>query len=331
MNLNQNMSSDSLSNNLFCSYFNAQSLTNKFDDLEFELEVNNSLKIVSIVETWLTSEYDDACLSFCKNYQIFRLDRIIRLHGGVMFLIHKSIPAIKIFGICFEGYIEVLCLKLIIHNKKFYFLTVYRSPNTSQTADVPFIQYMSSRCWDMDLIVAGDFNLPGLFTKNFHGIISAQSYEYENLFNDLNLCLMVHEPTRGGNLLDYIMTSDELLITNVIIGEGFSTSDHNKITFQLNISNDKNLNYGQLNYNFRLGDYTQMSVFLDTIDWDGLFKNISDVNEMWEVFSNILDYAIHLFIPKYKGYKNIKNKWTINTRKAYSTKLKLWRKYKKEK
>ena len=189
---------------------------------------------------------------------------------------------------------------------------------------------MSSWNWDTDIIVAGDFNLPGLFTRNFCGNTPVQ-HEYEKLFNQLNLNLMVHEPTRGGNLIDFILTNDDLLVTNVVVREGFSTSDHNKITYHLNISNDIDLKYSDLNYNFRMGNYTQMSNFLDTIDWDGLFMNINDVNEMWEVFANILDYAINLFVPKYKKRKKINNKWSFNTRKAYSNKVKLWRKYKKDK
>ena len=74
-----------------------------------------------------------------------------------------------------------------------------------------------------------------------------------------------------------------------------------------------------------------MEAWLDTINWDNLFPSNNSVNEMWKVFTDIMDIAIEKFVPK--NVKNSKqlSKWSFKTRKAYSNKIKTWRKFKTNK
>ena len=41
------------------------------------------------------------------------------------------------------------------------------------------------------------------------------------------------EPTRGKNILDLVITSDENMIENVSVGEHFNTSDHQVVRWGL--------------------------------------------------------------------------------------------------
>jgi len=43
----------------------------------------------------------------------------------------------------------------------------------------------------------------------------------------------VMEPTRGDNILDLVITSDENMIENVSVGEHFNTGDHQVIRWEL--------------------------------------------------------------------------------------------------
>ncbi|MCG8431179.1 MAG: hypothetical protein MJA29_08390, partial [Candidatus Omnitrophica bacterium] len=263
-------------------------------------------------------------LNFCKNYQIFRLDRILRSHGGVMFLIHKSINARKKFGYCFEGYIELLCLKLSINQSNFEIVLIYRSPLSTKTADANLLNVFYNWKSSWDNLVVGDFNLP-----NFSSATKTTSEElYEKLFTELGLIQKVNMPTRFDKILDLVFVSNENLITNLQVQEPFSTSDHNKIIFNLNISKINNKFSPRIFCNFRCANYDLITDYISTYDWENLFTPFDDVHIMWETFKNVIEYVIDILVPKKQFKCRSKFRWSFSTKNIYKKKLKLWHKYK---
>ena len=302
-------------------------MTNKLDDLDFELSNSTvTLDIITITETWLTPLFEVSVFNFCSDYQIFRKDRNVRSHGGCAALIHKSILANFVSSYCFEGYIEVLCLKLKIRSQKLLLFVVYRSPSAPQTADDSLIGLFESFTFDSDVLITGDFNLPGLYES---GLVNDTCAKYEFLFAELGLIQKVSSPTRRNNILDLVLATDSHLVSNVRVEEPFSSSDHNSIKFDLNmVTGTCDSNCGKFTYDFRGADFDSIADFLELVDWENLFTYDSSVNGMWIVFTDILDYLIDRFVPKRFGKKSRKlSKWSLNTRKAYLAKTKLWRKY----
>ncbi|MCG8430647.1 MAG: hypothetical protein MJA29_05710 [Candidatus Omnitrophica bacterium] len=246
-----------------------------------------------------------------------------------MVLINNLVSSIKIFSKSILGFIEILGIKLFTNGHPLYFITIYRSPLSSYMADEECVHFIKNYNFDSDIVLVGDFNLPGLFgdtSKNY----SSQYDLYDSLFIELGLFQKVNSPTRNNNILDYVLSTDQLLITNLKVAECFSTSDHKKIVFNLNIPfyNIK-LHENKFYRDFKNADFSNMMDFIEKIDWDTiLFIGENTIDNIWENFTNIINYAIYLFVPL-KLYKFKKYKWSKNTRKLYNKKRKAWKHYKK--
>ena len=61
---------------------------------------------------------------------------------------------------------------------------------------------------------------------------------YHAIYNDLlanSLSQYVNKPTRGDSILDLIFSTNDCLVSNVNTGSEFSTSDHEIVSFNLNL------------------------------------------------------------------------------------------------
>ena len=281
--------------------------------------------IVFITETWLNSAYGNNIFPSNDLYNILRSDRSIRGHGGCAVMIHNQIMTTVVNISSFAGYIEYLHFKVSIKGKKIDFILVYRSPDTPIEVDQLIIDYLDCLGLHNDLIITGDFNLPSLFSDNPDRV----ALMYDTCFSALGLSHGVSDPTRGANVLDLLLSTDIMLPTNVNVVEPFSTSDHSKVTFSLNIFGGmRKIPNFPSRYDYSRADWEGMKNFICSIDFESLFKN-KDVNEMCETFCHFLQYAQYLYVPK----KRIKSKCFLQyskmTRDNFKRKLKLWKKYKK--
>ena len=78
---------------------------------------------------------------------------------------------------------------------------------------------------------------------------------------DSYLVQVIDKPTRGDNILDLILTSNEALVENINIEEPFASSDHCVVKFDITcniIRKDWKLCY----YDYRHGNYEAMKVYL---------------------------------------------------------------------
>ena len=93
-------------------YYNARSLLPKMDELRVLVDTQQP-HIVSIVETWLSSEISDNEI-FLQGYQVLRLDRN-RHGGGILMFIHESlVPKVVVAG---PSDLELLIIS--VHNHEF--------------------------------------------------------------------------------------------------------------------------------------------------------------------------------------------------------------------
>lgn len=312
----------------FALYFNARGLTNKLVELEMEINANPDVLVFMITETWLSEAVPNSLFTFCQDFYIIRCDRNVKQHGGVLLLVHRSVSIMPVFDRCFDGFIEALCIKLTYKRKSFLVAVVYRSPLSTALTDVAFVEHMENASMNLDVLMCGDFNLPGLYSNNREHH-SATDDLFQGMFDELGLVQMVTKPTRGENILDLVFTSSDFLVDGIQVLEPFSTSDHCKVLFEFRAFECTEA-LPQKFRDFKNADYEQMESFLGTIDWSSLFEHVVSVNELWEIFTNIIDYAIFLYVPL-RTRANKKNCWSSITRNAYRQKSKLWQKYKKNK
>ncbi len=243
-------------------------------------------------------------------------------------LVHNDLSVSDVKSNSYEGCVETLWLKLHTKSHCLKVGLIYRSPLSTEISDIALLSELISESnkYKGDLILVGDFNLPCLFESNLPNSLPEKYQKFLNVFSEVGLHQKVDSPTRQDNILDLILSTDIGLVTNLRIMEPFSTSDHNKICFNLNMTN--NLTSNVKYFDYEKGNYDGMNDFLCSVDWDTLLVD-SDVEEMWETFTHFMQYAIEIYIPRREHGNPMRTHWSNSTKRAYQYKRKLWKKYSK--
>jgi len=82
---------------------------------------------------------------------------------------------------------------------------------------------------------------------------------FVNVINNNFLTQHVKKPTRGNNILDLVLTTEEGMVSDVIVTCPIATSDHNVVKFQLHCSTDHK-NYSVIWLDYNKGNYLQLHV-----------------------------------------------------------------------
>jgi hypothetical protein len=305
--------------------FNARSIRNKIDDLEAFLVEEDGRKerldALFVTETFLSSDTNSMFNRF-SDFVVHRADRIGRGHGGVAILVRKNLNVEVVGSFCFDGLTEILWVKI----NSVLFGCVYRSPGATAAVDKSLLENISlfgER--DEDLVLLGDFNLPGLFPVI--GQPKERFADFYHTFSDFGLVQLVDKPTRGENVLDLVLTSDNFLISRVDTRAPLADSDHEMVLFDVNI---RTVNPKKVpKRNFHKADYDGMEAFLYTIDWENLFADAVGVIAKWSIFKDILDFAFEQFVPMTTPGGSIKNPLSVDTRRLLKVKKKSYQRYRR--
>ena len=97
----------------------------------------------------------------------------------------------------------------------------------------------------------------------------------------------VRQATRGSNILDLVVSSEEDLVEDLRIGSPIGGSDHASIEFMLNLDwqGKEEQNIG---LDYRKADYASIVREMVEIDWNESFRG-KEVNEMWLEFRSTVD------------------------------------------
>ena len=180
-----------------------------------------------------------------------------------------------------------------------------------------------------NVVLCGDFNYPGINWNLLHASTPSSQLFLDTVL-DCYLVQVVDKPTRGENILDLILTSNEALVDNVNIEEPFVSSDHCVVKFDItcNISRkDWKLFY----YDYRRGNYEAMKVYLTEMDWS-ILLNRDDVLEAWSQFVKIMKDLVVKFVPR-KIRKTVKKPmwWNKHIQNLGRKKTRSWDRYKLDK
>ena len=171
--------------------------------------------------------------------------------------------------------------------------SIYRppeAPSKNYESMMSFLQnYLSKKCNDnnhYDVFLTGDFNLP---TINWNSLTYSRTKgKDENAACECLLSFMaenclsqqVHQPTRGTNILDLVLTNNEDLISRVDVSNT-SLSDHNIVDIGLRFHPSHSCPpppppvfepYSFRSVNLQKADLESINDELSAIDWDLLWQ-----------------------------------------------------------
>ena len=171
----------------------------------------------------------------------------------------------------------------------------YRPPNMCTLENTAMMTFLDSKFHEnVNWLLLGDFNYPSIDWFQQTSTV-AQEETFLDFANEHNLTQHVLTPTRGENILDLVMSVGSFQIDEVTVHETFSTSDHNIVTAK--ILTDLPTMVNKEIRDFKNTDWSIIHMHLACIDWNNFFYNNSDVNEMWNQFSDFLNYLIDLYVP----------------------------------
>ena len=274
---------------------NARSIVNKVSQLCVLIE-DTKPSIILITETWLSNSVSDAELNL-KDYCIFRQDRSHGQdpHGGVLIAIKVSLNSRRVN---IDTSLEVCFADIFINNVTLRLCVSYRPPLSSYEHSKTLIELIRNKLDNVDyFIILGDFNFSGI---DWDLLVPSNSSErfFLDILNEMCSTQIINEPTTEySSILDLCVVSDDTLVTNVCVGDLFSTSDHCYITGEINLPVQKN-DEPRLFFNFELADWDLMRAHLAITDWDQIFQGTSNIEEAWFGFKNIINTFTYLYVPQ---------------------------------
>ena len=255
--------------------FNAQSIRNKVD-LFKAMVASENLDIIGITETWIQEETRDFVGEYeIAGYKLFKKDRKSKIGGGVMLYVRDHLNPIE----CkIETTHEVIGININSLGRKMTVILVYRPPHQPQTNDEELYRQLGQEINNKLSLVMGDLNA----AANWDTMTSTSHQEGNRLLEFVNnefLYQWVDKPTRGNNILDIVLTSEDNLIANLTVGEKLGKSDHKIVRFQINIPQAKEKKIIK-KLDYRRGNFNQLKEHVKNLE----YNKTGDINTQWESF-----------------------------------------------
>ena len=202
-----------------------------------DIVTTNQFDVIALTETWLDSSISNHELP--RGYVVHRRDRQDKLGGGVLLAINDTIKTDP-FNFTSKS-LELVGAIINSVSKKVLVCACYRPPNVGVEFQQEFNRFLkcASNSNYKDIIILGDFNLPSIKWLNGSGFsdLTVES-SFTDVLQDSGLFQLIDSPTRGKNVLDLILTTNEYLINNITVTDEESVSlksDHKPITADINI------------------------------------------------------------------------------------------------
>jgi len=280
--------------------------------------------IIGITESWAHKDILDAELAL-TGYVMFRKDRQERKGGGVILYIKECIQAYEVQLKSEADCEEAIWCNIVTRHSTLTIGLVYRSPNIGHEEDVK-LQNAIKETSKGECVIMGDFNHGHIQWKSLESA-GGDDQQFIFLIQDCFLTQHVLEPTRGGNVLDLVFSSQNELVDNVKVHEPLGSSDHNQIHFSIKVQSRNNAKK-QWRRNFNKGKYKQMRTYLAHLDWTTLMKN-KTATECWTLLKNEIEGIIERFVPlKKQGKRSRKKHLSKEAIRKIAYKQSMWRVYK---
>lgn len=292
-----------------------------------DLATESNLLFMALTESHLSDQVIDAEIQI-SNYNVFRIDRKDRSHGGVIVYTKDSL-CIKEIAKNSNSYCEFIILEFPDIN--LVLTVIYRPPNCPEQAFRDSLESIKNylcnyenkgeKPWD--LLLMGDFNFPFIEDWNSDGpFINTEASEKKQavytkqLSGDLFMEQLVQFPTRKSNILDLIFSNNVDLITNIetIVNSGIS--DHNTIEFTLGYDLEAPNSMVSKGMNIRESklaemdvdkaseeDWQRINVGLSKVNWNDELLGLNTEESLEKIVSEVEKIVTVMLDPK-KGFED---------------------------
>ena len=318
-------------------YTNADTLTNKIDELEGRVSNCREFPhIIAITETWpknIRYEVVEAELQI-QGYQLYHSD--INIGRGICIYIHLSINDHISQLELKSDFNEYLSLSIKLKgSQSMAVIVIYRSPSSTEANNERLNSLMKeiNELHHTYKIVMGDFNYPQINWES-DTTTNHQSQKFLDKIISGYWTQNVKGPTRyrGNNiptLLDLVFSNEESLINRIDIREPLGFSDHTLIDFDC-ICSSEEIEKSNVKYLMDKGNYVKFREKM-SIDWKNFFTCCqNDIEKMWDKFKGYYYKIQDMCIPKVT-FSGGRNKWKIpldeKLRGEIRKKHRAWKRY----
>ena len=146
--------------------------------------------------------------------------------------------------------------------------------------------YLASLSTHYDnIVIYGDLNLPKIIWDSPGQTTGSYEKQFTKLPHDYSLSQTNHQPTRGENILDLIITSvlEQVRVSNILLPKEVGiVTDHNCIVFHVkaNVKTPTKLNRHV--YHYKKRDFQGLRSTLQNIDFSNIVERSTNVNMAWQ-------------------------------------------------
>src|SRR6218665_1542969 len=224
--------------------------------------------------------------------------------GGELLYVKSSFNAVERWDMCNETFKESVWCEIQFKKSKLLVGVCYRVPDATEEANQGMYKLLE-RAYKETSLIMGDFNYHVDWEH------SEVEREQDRLFLDfIEASFMqqhVMEPTRGDNILDLVITSEENMIENMSVGEHFNTSDHQVVRWGIVMEQIQEVKAYVKRPNFFTADYDLVRNKLKEKNLESAVRGMEE-NDAWKKFNGIIRKIIENNIPNYKK-TNKKRSW----------------------
>ena len=249
--------------------------------------------ILCFTESKLDETIENDEISLPGFHEPIRLDR--NRHGGGVAVFVKSYLMYDVIDVPNElCNCECVWLKVSYTNKKFILGCVYRPPGVPVEWWSHFqnmLTYVLDKFHDSDIVVVGDFN---------EDLLDNRVHHLSDMIAQNGFMQFVDKPTRitptSATLLDPLIVNNPNLISFCDVLDPL-LSDHCyiKATLHWTVRYDKA--YQKKVWLYDAGNYNELNVYLQTMNWRDTIENEHDLDIMCEKFTEIINKATSIFVP----------------------------------
>ena len=162
-----------------------------------------------------------------------------------------------------------------------------------------------------------------------------ETVEFCNVLDDffllrknLHVTRDTSNPGSHGNILDLVLTNDEFLVDEVLVHPNAFDSDHDPLTFKLNVKKTRPKNAQRKVCCYKSGDFNGLRETLRTLPWD-LVTSDTSIDTSLDKFQDMLFRAIDHRITQRTLKRRSRPPWIDNEiMKLIRKKKKLWKRLK---
>ena len=258
------------------------------------------------------------------NFSIYRKDRVGNQEGGgVCILTNNASVLVNPVNLPVKYQslelivVDIVGLSRESQTKGFRLFVAYRPPCSDSNSIS--LSYTTLLCECIEslypinstIVLCGDFNFPRINWSSNNNVFtnpdSCSGIFINFFFYKYALTQCVASPTRlsdhsgNGSLLDLVVCNDPNFVFNTNVDAPFGSSDHGTVSFNV-IRELQTPKYSMNAFNFNKADWTNLSAYLDNINFFDLFENCVDPESVVNAFYTVLYDGLNQFVPVFSSH-----------------------------